>query len=83
MSRCITYNYELEPYVIKKLPATCVIYGDEKIVYVGQLANVQKGLLIHDIHYVYSNIILTPWGMFGNIKIKIKYSYKIRRLGNY
>lgn len=75
-SKWIAYDFQEDPFQIKPIPGVYVIFGDGNLLYVGQSTDVRKRICCHGVRFGYSNYILTPWGNFSNIKIKIKYSSK-------
>jgi excinuclease UvrABC nuclease subunit len=74
--RWITFEFNIEPMNLLKSPAVYVVYGDGRLLYIGQSMDVQKRIDSHDIRYGYSNKIHTPWGSYDQVKIKVRYSSK-------
>lgn len=60
---------------IKKEPGVYAMYLDEDM-YIGQSSNVNKRIANHKIHIGYGGSIMTPWGEFNKLIIKISYSIK-------
>jgi excinuclease UvrABC nuclease subunit len=56
-------------------PGVYVIFGDDRLLYIGQSANVYLRILQHRIHFTYSNYgAITPWGTFKSLIVKVRAS---------
>lgn len=75
-SRWITYEFNEIPWVFGHFPGVYVVYGDGVLVYVGQSGSVSKRICTHRIVYSYGSSILTPWGQFKTVRVKVRYSTK-------
>lgn len=72
MSNWQLYDYELDGLRIPAAGGVYAIYGDGELIYIGESDSVKRRLSSHQIRYSYSNYIITPWGNFQSVKIKVR-----------
>ena len=75
-SKWIKYDFDKSFWNISPHPGVYVVYGDGKIIYIGQSYDVKTRFLNHKIRYGFTNNIITPWGFYRKIEVKIKYGVK-------
>jgi excinuclease UvrABC nuclease subunit len=75
-SKWVKYDFDHSFPYISRHPGVYVIYGDGKIIYIGQSFDVKSRITNHKIRCGFSNNIFTPWGFYRDIKIKVKYAAK-------
>lgn len=62
--------------IIPRKPGCYVIYGDNELIYIGQAANVGIRILNHKIRLGWGSSVITPWGNFKDVKVKVHFSVK-------
>jgi len=72
MSNWRVYDYERDCLRIPTSGGVYAIYGDGELIYIGESDSVRRRLSSHRIRYSYSNYIITPWGNFQAVKIKVR-----------
>lgn len=77
-SKWIRYEYDsnIDSWFPHEKPGAYVIYGNGKLLYVGQAINVRKRFYNYRLRFGYGGGIITPWGYFHSIVAKIHYSEK-------
>jgi hypothetical protein len=48
------------------------VYADGELVYIGQSSRLRHRLADHKIRFSYGSDIITPWGYFASVRIKVK-----------
>jgi excinuclease UvrABC nuclease subunit len=62
---------------IPQAPGCYVVFGDGKLLYVGQASNVKLRMQSHAVGvYGYSAWITTPWGKYHDVLVKVRRSDK-------
>jgi len=75
-SRWIRYAFERGAAGILNIPACYVIYLDGALSYIGQTCEMRKRLQTYRICNSDSDGIITPWGIYRSVIIKIRYGTK-------
>lgn len=77
MSRWVEFGDLSLPSELLVKPACYVVFGDGRVQYVGSTMNMQRRLSKHGaVRVLYGASTETPWGIFRDFKIKIRYSTK-------
>lgn len=74
MSNWTTIDFVSDLY-FQNAPGVYAIYIDGVLVYIGSTNNIKSRMCQHQICLArYSNSVVTPWGYFTDVKIKIRRS---------